>query len=472
MIPRHIFREYDVRGVADRDLSDDLARRLGRAFASAVAPTDGTRPKVVVSRDGRASSPRLFEALVEGLRAHADVVSIGVGPSPQLYFAAHHLGTDGAIMITGSHNPAPDNGFKMMRGKSSFFGPDIQRLLERIEADPGGATPTVGGLEEVDVSDAYVENLRGSTRLPERAKAIRFVVDAGNGAAGPLAVKAFGALGLSFDPLFCDIDATFPNHHPDPTVPKNLEALRDRVLSTGAPYGIAFDGDGDRLGAIDEKGNIVWGDKLMILYSRALLQENPGATILGEVKCSETLFGDIRKHGGRALYAKTGHSLIKTRMKEEHALLAGEMSGHLFFADRYLGFDDATYAALRLLEIVASSGKPMSELLADVPPTFATPELRFDCPDALKFGVVSKVLAHFKAKYPVLELDGARVDFGDGAWGLCRASNTQPILVLRFEAKSEARTVEIRAEVEAVANEALRALQASGAGPRGDERGA
>lgn len=460
--PRHIFREYDVRGVADRDLSDELARALGRAFAAGLledVTIGGPRPTVAVSRDGRVSSPRLFDALVAGLREHADVVSIGIGPSPQLYFAAHHLDTDGAIMITGSHNPGPDNGFKMMRGKASFFGPDIQRLADRMETLE--SRRVVGELREEDVSDAYVESLRASTRLPDEARSLRFVVDAGNGAAGPLAVKAFAALGLSIDPMFCDIDGTFPNHHPDPTVPKNLEALRERVLTTKAPFGIAFDGDGDRLGAIDEKGDIVWGDKLMILYSRALLAERPGSTILGEVKCSETLFDDIRKHGGRALYAKTGHSLIKTRMKEEKALLAGEMSGHLFFADRYLGFDDATYAALRLLEIVAASGKPMSALLSDVPVTFATPELRFDCPDALKFGVVEKVRAHFKARYPVLELDGARVDFGDGAWGLCRASNTQPILVLRFEAKSEARANELRAEVEAVADAALAELGAT-----------
>ncbi|MFO0611064.1 MAG: phosphomannomutase/phosphoglucomutase [Polyangiaceae bacterium] len=457
-IPRHIFREYDVRGVADRDLSDELAYELGCAFAAMLA-SDRPRPVVAVSRDGRVSSPRLFDSLVRGLRSGADVLSIGIGPSPQLYFAAHHLGTDGAVMITGSHNPAPDNGFKMMRGKSSFFGPDIQRLAERMEASDGSARELRGALSEVDVSDAYVDKLRASSRLTDAARRVPFVVDAGNGAAGPLATKVFTALGLTFDPMFCAIDGTFPNHHPDPTVPKNLDALRERVLSTKAPFGVAFDGDGDRLGAIDENGDIVWGDKLMILYAREVLRENPGATILGEVKCSETLFDDVRKHGGRALYAKTGHSLIKTRMKEEHALLAGEMSGHLFFADRFLGFDDATYAALRLLEIVAASGKRMSELLADVPRTFATPELRFDCPDALKFDVVARVREHFKALYPVLELDGARVDFGDGAWGLCRASNTQPILVLRFEAKTEARANELRAEVEAVADRALAELK-------------
>jgi phosphomannomutase/phosphoglucomutase len=458
MIPRHVFREYDIRGVADRDLSDDLVRRIGRRFAETLAAQKSAAPRVVVGRDGRLSSPRLFEALVRGLReAGADVVSIGIGPTPQLYFAAHHLETDGAVMITGSHNPGPDNGFKLMRGKASFFGKDIQALAERV-AEPLADAELAGSLSETDVSEAYIENLRTSSRLPDGAK-VKFVVDAGNGAAGPLAVRAFRALGFEPEALYCDIDGTFPNHHPDPTLPENVAALRDRVLATKADLGIAFDGDGDRLGAIDDRGEIIWGDKLMILFSRALLAEHPGATILGEVKCSETLFADITKHGGRALYSKTGHSLIKTRMKEEHALLAGEMSGHLFFADRYPGYDDATYAAVRLLEIVARSGKKVSELLSDVPVTFATPEIRVDCPDEVKFAVVGKVLEHYKAKHRVLDIDGARIDFGDGAWGLCRASNTQPVLVLRFEAKSTERRDEIQREVEAVVRSHRDALE-------------
>ncbi len=460
MIPRHVFREYDIRGVADRDLSDDLVRRIGRRFAETIAEgrTTTAAPTVAVGRDGRVSSPRLFDALVRGLReAGADVVSIGIGPTPQLYFAAHHLETDGAVMITGSHNPGPDNGFKLMRKKSSFFGKDIQALAERVAA-PLADAPIGGKLSEVDVSDAYIENVRKCSRLPADPK-VKFVVDAGNGAAGPLALRVFRALGFAPEALFCDIDGTFPNHHPDPTLPENVETLRDRVLESGAELGIAFDGDGDRLGAIDDKGEIIWGDKLMVLFSRAVLAEHPGATILGEVKCSETLFADIQKHGGRALYSKTGHSLIKTRMKDEHALLAGEMSGHLFFADRYPGYDDATYAAVRLLEIVTRSGKRLSELLSDVPVTYATPEIRVDCPDAIKFAVVAKVTAHYKGTHRVLDIDGARVDFGDGAWGLCRASNTQPVLVLRFEAQSEARRDEIKREVEAIVQATRDALE-------------
>jgi len=455
-IPRHIFREYDIRGVAERDLDDDLARGLGRAFALVLRRDGVARPRVAVARDGRLSSPRLFAALCEGLlSAGADVVSVGIGPTPMLYFAAHHLETDGAVMITASHNPAPDNGFKLMRGKASFFGADIQKLADLIEQDAADHEPAAarGEASETNVEAAYIESVKRSSRLSRTD--VRFVVDAGNGSAGPLGIATLRALGLSPEALYCDIDGTFPNHHPDPTVPKNLEALRARVLASGATLGVAWDGDGDRIGAIDETGEVVWGDKLLILYARALLREFPGATILGEVKCSETLYADIAQKGGRPLVWKTGHSLIKTKMKEERALLAGEMSGHMFFADRWPGFDDAIYATVRLVEIVAAEGKTLRELLADVPETFATPEIRVDCPDAIKFAVVREVVAHYKGKRPVLDIDGGRIDFGDGAWGLCRASNTQPVLVLRFEARSVARRDEVQAEVEGVVKAAI-----------------
>jgi phosphomannomutase / phosphoglucomutase len=454
-IPRHVFREYDIRGVAERDLSNDLARAIGRAFASSIeAPRPGWAPRVAVGRDGRLSSDRLFEALTGGLReAGADVIEIGVGPTPLLYFAAHHTGSDGAVMITGSHNPAPDNGFKLMRGKASFFGADIQALADRIERDDFGPSASPGATTRDDLAAAYIESVRSSSRLEHTRT--RFVVDAGNGAAGPLGLATLRALGFDPDPLFCEMDGRFPNHHPDPTIPENLEALRRRVIETKAELGIAWDGDGDRIGAVDETGEVVWGDKLMILYSRALLRENPGATILGEVKCSETLYADIRRAGGRPIVWKTGHSLIKTKMKEEGALLAGEMSGHVFFADRYKGYDDAIYAAVRLLEIVAREGKSLKELLADVPRTFATPEIRVDCPDAVKFAVVQRVLARYRPTHKVLDIDGARVDFGDGAWGLCRASNTQPVLVLRFEAQTAERLAEVRGEVESAVAEAM-----------------
>ncbi len=381
---------------------------------------------------------------------------MGVGPTPLLYFAAHHLGTDGAVMITASHNPAPDNGFKLMRGKASFFGAEIQALADRMERGEGSAAPAARGrFEERDLEAAYVDSVRRASRLPP-GRDVRFVVDGGNGSAGPLGLATLRALGFDPEALYCDIDGQFPNHHPDPTVPENLEALRRRVVDSGARLGVAWDGDGDRLGAVDEAGEIVWGDKLLILFARSVLRDHPGATILGEVKCSETLYADVERHGGRPLMWKTGHSLIKTKMKQENALLGGEMSGHMFFADRWPGFDDAIYATVRLLEIVAGEGKSLRELLADVPVTFTTPEIRVDCPDALKFDVVRRVLARYLPTHRVADIDGARIDFGGGAWGLCRASNTQPVLVLRFEARTEARRDEIRRDVEEAVADAVR----------------
>lgn len=456
-VPGQIFREYDIRGVADRDLSDAIATGIGRAFAKMLTanPAGSASPlRVAVGRDCRLSSPRLFEALTKGLvQAGVHVIDIGVGPTPMLYFAAHHLGTDGAVMITGSHNPGNENGFKLMRGKASFFGPEIQTLkglIEKGDFGRGGA----GKIEVQDVQDAYVEEMK--TRFDfSKHGGLKFVLDAGNGAGGPLGVRTMKALGLNPDPLYCEMDGTFPNHHPDPTVLENVEALIQRVRATGARVGLAYDGDADRLGAVDEKGEVIWGDKLMILFSRALLQATPGATILGEVKCSQTLYDDIAKHGGKPVVWKTGHSLIKTKMKETGALLAGEMSGHLFFADRYRGYDDAVYASLRLLEIVANDPRPLSEMLADVPKTFTTPELRVDCPDAIKFQVVSAVTKHFKDKgNAVLDIDGARISFPGSSsapkWGLVRASNTGPVLVMRFEAGTKDELDAIRQEVEGV----------------------
>jgi phosphomannomutase/phosphoglucomutase len=452
-VPAHVFREYDIRGVADRDLTDDLALAIGRGLGTMLARGGGEPLRVAVGRDCRLSSARLFAALCEGLvRAGARVLEVGIGPTPFLYGAVHALDADGGVMITGSHNPADDNGFKIMRGKASFFGADIQSLRKLIEGDAFAAGRAPGGVEKVDVRARYVDMVTSGIRLARTD--VKFVLDAGNGAGGPLGLECMEKLGLSPDPLFCEMDGRFPNHHPDPTVPKNLDALVARVRSTGARVGLAYDGDADRLGAVDANGDVVWGDKLMILFSRALLAERPGAAILGEVKCSQTLYDDIAKHGGRPILWKTGHSLIKTKMKEEHALLAGEMSGHLFFADRYFGYDDAIYASLRLLEILAKDSRSIGEMLADVPRTFATPEIRVDCADAIKFDVVSAVLAHYRAAgFDVVDIDGARIQFGserEPAWGLVRASNTGPVLVMRFEAASEERRDSLRAEVEEV----------------------
>ncbi len=457
-VPAHVFREYDIRGVAERDLSSDLARSIGRGYARMLtdgAAASGKPLRVCVGRDCRLSSPRLHLALVDGLlRSGVHVIDIGVGPTPMLYFSVHHTNADGGIMITGSHNAGDENGFKMMRGKGSFFGADIQSLRKRIEAGDFGAE-TDGGGESMDVREAYLAALTKDISLA--GSAMKVVLDAGNGAGGPLGVAAITRAGVTPDALFCDMDGNFPNHHPDPTVPKNLEALIARVRETGARVGLAYDGDADRLGAVDANGDIVWGDRLMILFSRALLKKSPGAAILGEVKCSQTLYDDIAKHGGRPIMWKTGHSLIKTKMKEEHALLAGEMSGHLFFADRYYGYDDALYASLRLLEILAADPRSIGEMLSDVPVTFATPELRVDCPDAIKFDVVKAITERYKSKgLPVADIDGARVSFGTPAapaWGLVRASNTGPVLVMRFEATTEAERDRLRAEVEAAVTE-------------------
>ncbi len=462
-IPGQIFREYDIRGVAERDLSSELARDIGRAFASEIG--GGARKTIAVGRDCRLSSDRLFEALTSGLREiGCNVTEIGVGPTPMLYFAAHHLGTDGAVMITGSHNPGDENGFKMMRGKKSFFGKEIQELKQRI-IDRAFAASSVGtgGSEKVDVQDAYVAAMQERFDF-RHAGDFKFVVDAGNGSGGPLALRTMKALGLSPDPLFCEMDGHFPNHHPDPTVEKNVSALIDRVKTTGARVGIAYDGDADRIGAVDVDGEIIWGDKLLILFARDVLATNPGAAIIGEVKCSQTMYDDVAKHGGVPIMWKTGHSLIKTKMRESGALLAGEMSGHMFFADRFFGYDDAIYASLRLLEILLREGKTIGELLADVPKTFVTPELRVDCPDAIKLDVVKEVLKTYKNKgFDVADIDGARISFGTAekpAWGLVRASNTGPILVMRFEATTAEQRDRLHAEVEAVVKDARKALGA------------
>ncbi|HKU43288.1 MAG TPA: phosphomannomutase/phosphoglucomutase [Polyangiales bacterium] len=444
-----IFREYDVRGVADRDLTDQLALDLGRAFGTFLRRRNHRR--IVVGRDCRLSSPRLHKALVSGLmETGLSLVDIGVGPTPMMYFSVFHLDADGGVQITGSHNPPGDNGFKLMAGKQTLAGDEVRELRSLIERRdfelPGRGEHTL-----VDPLPAYVGFMRGNVQLARTD--LRFAIDAGNGAGGPAALTAMHALGLQPVAMYCDMDGAFPNHHPDPSLPEHVEELVARVRNEGLEFGIAYDGDADRIGVVDDQGNIVWGDRLMILLSRQILKRHPGAAILGEVKCSQTLYDDVAKHGGRPIVWKTGHSLIKKKMKQEHALLAGEMSGHIFFADRYYGYDDAIYASLRLIEIVAASGKRLSELLADVPETHVTPEIRVDCSDEVKFGIVDRVLDHYRATHEVLDVDGARINF-EGGWGLVRASNTQPALVLRFEANSPERLREIRGEVEAVVERA------------------
>ena len=441
----HVFRQYDIRGHAERDFDDGFVYGLGLSLGTFFA-TRGL-DRIAIGRDCRLSSPRIHEALCRGiLETGRQLTDIGVGPTPLLYFAVHDRDLDGGVMITGSHNPPDENGFKMMVGKGSLYGADIQELRGTMEREAYRRSGR-GQLQEVDVTPDYIEMAQRGIELGRTD--IRFALDAGNGAGGPLAIATMTALGLQPIAMLCDMDGTFPVHHADPTEPKTLEMLRQRVRSEELELGFAFDGDADRLGVIDANGDVIWGDRLMIILSRALLARHPGATVIGEVKCSQTMYDDIAAHGGRGLLWKTGHSLIKAKMKEEKALLAGEMSGHLFFADRYYGFDDAIYAALRILEIVSHSPEPLHEMLRDVPETFSTPEIRVPCDDALKFDVVGAIVEHYRPTHRLVEIDGARIQF-DGGWGLVRASNTQPVLVLRFEAESEARLERIRAEVESV----------------------
>jgi phosphomannomutase/phosphoglucomutase len=437
-----IFRAYDIRGDAQRDLTDELAEGVGRAYGSVLREDGGRR--IALGRDCRVHSPRLHAALIRGLLATGvEVEDVGVVPSPLLYFAVFHRDLDGGIQITGSHNPPADNGFKMMMGKSSLHGDAVQEIRRRVES----GVPDAPGGELVDrpIQDAYVDYVAENISLESRP--IRLVVDGGNGVGGPTAMALLGRLGVEVDPLYMDMDGTFPNHHPDPTVEENLADLIARVRATGADLGVAYDGDADRIGVVDEKGTIIWGDRLMILLSRAVLAEVPGAAIVSEVKCSRTLFEDIAEHGGRPIMSQVGHSIIKERMKEEDALLGGEMSGHIFFRHRWFGFDDAIYTTGRLLEILSRTDRSLSDLLSDVPTTHVTPELRLPCPDELKFDLVERAVAHYKASYDVIDIDGARVNFADG-WGLIRASNTGPVIVLRAEADSAASLARIRADLE------------------------
>ena len=399
-----VFREYDIRGAADRDLGDMFVRELGRSIGSHLAENGARR--ITLGRDCRLHSPRLHAALRLGLmQTPVDVVDVGVVPTPLMYFSVFHLDVDGGIQITGSHNPPQDNGFKIMRGKSTIFGDEIRRLGDRMQR--AGYVPGSGGYSTADVVEPYLAHVAGNIRLGPRR--FRVVVDGGNGVGGPVGLRALQGLGLEVEPLYCEMDGRFPNHHPDPTMPENLKDLQAAVARTGAELGIAYDGDADRLGAVDAKGRILWGDQLLILFSRAILREVPGATIVSEVKCSQSLYDDIRAHGGRAIMWKVGHSLIKTKMKEEGALLAGEMSGHLFFAHRYFGYDDAIYASLRLIELLTRSERPLDALVDELPRMVATPELRVECPDSVKFAVVQRAVERFKKKHEIVDVDGVRV---------------------------------------------------------------
>lgn len=448
-ISRNIFREYDIRGLVDKDLTEAAVSAIGRAFGT-YAQRHGSRV-LSVGRDVRLSSDRFFKLLVDGLLSTGcDVIDVGVLPTPLLYFSLFQLPVDGGVMITGSHNPADYNGFKLCIGKETIYGAEIQKLLAMIEA--GDFLSGSGkASHQPDVIGQYVDYMAQRIGL---ARPVKTVIDAGNGTAALVAPQLLKVLGCRPTELFCTPDGRFPNHHPDPTMPENLQDLIRKVKEEKAEVGLAFDGDSDRLGVVDDQGNILWGDQILMIFARDTLKRNPGRTVIFEVKCSKTLEDDIVKHGGKPIMWKAGHSLIKGKMKETRAALAGEMSGHLFFADEYFGYDDAIYAAARMLRIVASSPVPVSQMLKDVPTTYSTPELRMDCPDDQKFRVVEAVRKHYDGKLPLIDVDGVRVNFGDG-WGLVRASNTQPVLVLRFEADTQKRMEQIQSEMEAVVRKNL-----------------
>jgi len=443
-ISRAIFREYDIRGIAGKDLTEEVATAVAGAYAAFLAER-GVKGALAVGRDNRPSGEGLHRALVGGLLASGlDVVDVGVVPTPLAYWSQHNLAVVGGIQITGSHNPPEYNGFKLGLGTSSIYGADIQHIYELALA--GKFPRGKGTLRGEQIIDRYIDDI--AARVGKLRRALKVVIDCGNGAGALVAPKLFQKLGIKPRYLFCESDGTFPNHHPDPTVPKNLEALIAAVKQDQADIGIAFDGDADRIGVIDHTGEIIWGDYLLIIYARdALARTGKGQSIVFDVKASQALPETIEKAGGIPVMWKTGHSLIEEKMHQTHAPVAGEMSGHMFFAEGFYGFDDALYGAARLLRIVAESGKTVRDLLADVPRFVSTPEIRLDCPDDKKFGIVEEAQKYFGAKYEVNTVDGARVLFGDG-WGLIRASNTQPVLVMRFEARTKEQLEKIQSEMQ------------------------
>ncbi len=446
-LPAAIFREYDIRGIVGDQLTPEVARAIGQAIATLGWDRLGRAPRLAVGRDNRPSGPGLAHGLLSGIEAvGGHGVDVGELPTPALYFATHVLNVDGGVQVTGSHNPPEFNGFKCVLGGDAVAGADIQDLRRLIEEARTPGRPGGGRSEEGSVLPRYRDAIvQRNGPLP---RTVKVVVDCGNGVSSLVAVDTLRRLGADVIPLFCESDGTFPNHHPDPTVVENLRDLQAAVRREGAELGIAFDGDGDRIGAVDDQGRPVFGDQLLVLLGRDLARRmGPGHAVIFDVKCSQVLPRELERAGLVPTMWKTGHSLIKQKMKESDAPLAGEMSGHMFFGGDWYGFDDALFAAARLLRYIAEQGGPLSRLLADLPVTVATPELRVDCPDDRKFEIVQRAARHFAAKYPVSTLDGVRITFAQG-WGLLRASNTQPVLVLRFEAATAAALASYRTEVE------------------------
>ena len=435
-----IFREYDIRGIVGKDLTPESVTNIGKAIGTYIRRGNGKN--MVLGRDVRSSSVEFCNILSKALNSTGcNVTDIGMVPTPVLYFALHHFNADGGVMITGSHNPPEFNGFKISQGFHSLYGEKVQELKRLIEANDFEVG--IGNTQQQPVLSEYMEKIFSVLEIPRK---IKVVVDGGNGCFGIVGPDLLKKLGQTPIELFTEPDGTFPNHHPDPTVSENLTDLIEKVRLENAELGIGFDGDADRIGVVDEKGNILWGDQLLTIFARDILSRNPGATIVGEVKCSQNLYKDIKKHGGVPVMAAAGHSLIKNKMRETGALLAGEMSGHICFADNYYGFDDAIFAACRVLQIVAQSNTKVSEMLADLPETAYTPEIRIACPDDQKFKIVRELTEIFREKYEVIDIDGVRVNFENG-WALIRASNTQPVIVLRLEAATKERLKELVAVI-------------------------
>lgn len=433
-----IFRMYDIRGIADKELTDDIVELIGKAYGSMVRKKR-IGNEVAVGFDARKTSPRIKEALCKGIISTGiDVVDIGMSPTPLLYFTVFHYGLDGGVMVTGSHNPKEYNGLKMMIGEETLYGESIQQIKNIILKND--FMKGKGKISKKDVKDDYIEKALSIT-YPN--KKLKIVIDPGNGTAGEIASRLFNSIGADFECIFCEPDGNFPNHLPDPTIPEYMESLKKKVLENNADFGIGYDGDADRIGVIDDKGDIVWGDKLLCIFSKYVLKKYPNSYIIFDVKSSQGASEFIEKIGGRPFMWKTGHSLIKAKMKELNSPLAGEMSGHIFFGGDYYGYDDAIFSSLRLYDIVSNSNKKISEMIKEIPYYYTTPEIRIETTEDKKWKIVEDVIKHFKDKYQIIGIDGARILFGDG-WGLVRASNTQPVIVARFEAKDEKRLNEIK----------------------------
>jgi phosphomannomutase/phosphoglucomutase len=447
-----IFREYDIRGIVDKDLTLDVVETLGAGIGTYFRQNQ--KKETALGRDCRLSSLAFSEAMTKGLiSTGCRVIDLGIIPTPLLYFSIFYKKYGAGVIITGSHNPPSHNGFKIMLGEEALYGETIQEIYSIIKNNKF-LKEKEGSKSSYNIVPEYKDYILKNIRLEKKLKV---VIDAGNGTAGVVASPILKKIGCKVIELYCEMDGNFPHHHPDPLLPDAMQDLVKKVLETKADLGIAYDGDGDRIGAVDDRGNIVWGDQLMVVFSRDILASHPGAAIISEVKASKVLYDEIEKLGGRPIMWKTGHSLIKKKVKEEKALLAGEMSGHIFFADRFFGFDDAIYSSARLLEILSRSDKKLSQMLADLPQTFHTPEIRVYASDEVKFKIVEEVKKELSSKYPVIDIDGVRAIYPKG-WGLVRASNTQAVLVLRFEAETQEDLEAIRKDVQGALEKAIKRL--------------